>query len=115
MPRTISEMTTEALAEAGADPKGELAAMTEQLTRSGAIQPVPEAPAPEVDPMKRGFMALRAEDPDARRMEEYKGGKNGPGVVYEVLMPSTGEIVLLQQFHSGRFVVFGRRADAVGE
>lgn len=77
--------------------------------------PAPAAPAaaPAVQPLPQGLAAIKAEDPDALRIWQVKGPRQGGGQLLGVLMQSTGEVVIIHQFDSGRYAVYGRRAAKV--
>jgi hypothetical protein len=53
---------------------------------------------------------MKAEDPDALKIWEVKGPRQGGGRLIGVLMQGTGEVVIVHQFASGRYAIYGRRA-----
>lgn len=64
------------------------------------------------EPLERGLAAIKAEDPDALRIWEVKGPRQGGGRLLGVLLQGTGEVVIVHQMQSGRFSIYERRKPA---
>ena len=61
------------------------------------------------DPLMQGLAAIKAEDPDALRIWQVKGPRQGGGTISGVLMQSTGAVVIVHQLPSGKFAIYERR------